>query len=56
MFWSSINTRILSIMQQQTEKTLSYQIELEEGVFSDLRFLMLDYVEHLEHHLEQITK
>lgn len=55
-FWNSTNIRILSLIKKQTEKTLNYKIELENDSFSDLRFLMNDYVEHLEHHLKQIMK
>ena len=55
-FWNSINNRILNLMKKQTEKTLNYKIELEKDNTSDLRFLMKDYVEHLEYHLKQIMK
>ncbi len=55
-FWSSINHRIKNLMAQQTDNTLNYKIELEKGNFSDLRFLMNDYVVHLEHHLKQIMQ
>lgn len=55
-FWSSINHRIKNLMAQQTDNTLNYKIELEKGNFSDLRFLMNDYVVHLEHHLKQIIQ
>jgi hypothetical protein len=55
-FWWSLNKRILFIIQMQTEKTLYYQIELEKGNLSDLGFLIKDYVNHLEHHLNQIIK
>ena len=55
-FWISINNRIKSIMKLQTEKTLNYKIELDENNLSDLKFLMNDYVKHLEHHLNQIIK
>ncbi|WP_109831955.1 DinB family protein [Reichenbachiella versicolor] len=53
-FWNSINNRIMYLMKIQTEETLDYQIELEKDTFSDLRFLMVDYVDHLVHHLKQI--
>lgn len=53
--WNSINNRILFLMKRQTEETLNYKIELEEGKISDLRFLMNDYVDHMEHHLNQIV-
>ncbi|UIR56392.1 DinB family protein [Sphingobacterium sp. SRCM116780] len=55
-FWNSINNRILFLMKKQTENTLNYKIELEEDDISDLRFLMNDYVIHIEHHLNQIMK
>lgn len=53
-FWLSINNRIKTIMKLQTQKTLNYKIELEKDDITDLRFLMNDYVEHMEHHLNQI--
>ncbi|WP_025743312.1 DinB family protein [Aquimarina pacifica] len=55
-FWLSINNRIKNIIELQTEKTLSYKIELGKGNISDLEFLIIDYVDHLEHHLNQIMK
>jgi hypothetical protein len=54
--WVNIHNRILSIMKKQTPKTLIYKIELEKNKISDLSFLMKDYVEHLEHHLDQMIK
>ncbi|MFC5046124.1 DinB family protein [Aquimarina hainanensis] len=54
--WNAINNRILNLITKQTEKTLNYKIEFEKNKVSDLRFLMNDYVTHLEHHLEQIMK
>ena len=55
-FWIAINLRIKSLMERQSEKTLDFKIELDDGNTADLRFLMNDYVDHLEHHLNQITK
>ncbi len=54
--WLALNERILKIMEQQTETSLNLQIELPDGQLSDLRFLMIDYVDHLEYHLKQIMK
>lgn len=54
--WISINNRIKNFMEQQSERTLNFKIELDNGTISDLRFLMNDYVDHLEHHLNQIKK
>lgn len=53
-FWLSLNRRIIKIMQLQTESSLLTKIELPNGQISDLRFLMVDYVDHLEYHLKQI--
>lgn len=55
-FWYATNDRIKRLMEQQSERTLNFKIELHNGDFSDLRFLMNDYVDHLEHHLNQIRK
>ncbi|NLR91442.1 DinB family protein [Flammeovirga agarivorans] len=54
-FWMSINYRIIAIMKLQTEATLGYKIVLGDHEISDLKFLMQDYVAHLEHHLQQLT-
>ncbi|MDO5969255.1 DinB family protein [Flavivirga aquimarina] len=53
-FWEAINNRICCVIKLQTEETLNYKIEISDGEISDLRFLMTDYVDHLEHHLNQI--
>jgi len=55
-FWLAINNRIKHLMKQQSEKTLNFKIELDNETISDLRFLMDDYVDHMEHHINQITK
>lgn len=53
--WSSVNNRILFLIKNQTTQTLSYKIELGKNNFSDLRFLIEDYVDHMQHHLNQIN-
>ncbi|UXP32483.1 DinB family protein [Reichenbachiella agarivorans] len=53
--WLSINHQIKNVISQQDETTLSYPIELGKNNICDLRFLMVDYVDHLEHHLNQIV-
>jgi hypothetical protein len=55
-FWLSINNRIINVINLQTENTLNFKIELEKDNISDLRFLINDYVNHTEHHLNQIIK
>lgn len=54
--WVALNQRILKVMKNQTEQTLQCEIELPDGTSSDLRFLMVDYVDHLEYHLKQIIR
>jgi DinB superfamily len=51
--WLALNERIGDLMEMQTETTLAYVIELPNGTIRDLRFLMTDYVDHLEHHVKQ---
>ncbi len=54
-FWLALNERVKAIMEAQTEETLAYKILLYDGKeTTDLRFLMTDYVEHMEHHLNKI--
>ena len=55
-FWLSINKRIKVLINLQTEESLNFKIELSNGEISDLRFLMTDYVDHLEHHMNQIVR
>ncbi len=54
--WISINNRIKNLIKQQTKETLNFKIELDNGTISDLRFLIVDYVDHLEHHINQIKR
>ena len=51
----SLNIRIKKLMLMQNTETLTTKIELyTEGNMSDLRYLMEDYVAHLEQHVHQI--
>lgn len=54
MLWLYLNKQIIHIMNQQNETTLQSVVILKDRKETDLRFLMNDYVEHLEHHLKQI--
>lgn len=53
--WVGINKQILYLIRRQTEDSLNYKIETDKGNISDLRFLIEDYINHLEHHLNQIV-
>ncbi|MXO04231.1 MULTISPECIES: DinB family protein [Flavobacterium] len=52
--WFTINKQMVRLMKSVDEKALDYKIILADGSEIDLRFLMTDYVEHLEHHINQI--
>ncbi|MBO9584636.1 MAG: DinB family protein [Flavobacterium sp.] len=52
--WLSINRQIVRVMKTVDEKALDYKIILSDESVIDLRFLMTDYVDHLEHHINQI--
>ncbi|PBI85102.1 DinB superfamily protein [Flavobacterium sp. ACN2] len=52
--WFSLNNQIVRIMKSVDKNTLDYKIILSDESVIDLRFLMTDYVEHLEHHINQI--
>lgn len=41
-------------MKSVDNEALDYKIVLSDGTEIDLKFLMTDYVEHLEHHINQI--
>lgn len=52
--WFVLNKQIVRLMKSVDEKALDYKIVLSDGSVIDLKFLMTDYVEHLEHHINQI--
>jgi len=53
--WKSLNQQILRIYKKADETVLAKTVEIPyEGVTSDFKFMMDDYVDHLEHHLKQI--
>ncbi|MNR44293.1 hypothetical protein D3C85_1630130 [compost metagenome] len=52
--WFVLNKQIIRIMKSVDDKVLDYKIVLSDKTLIDLRFLMTDYVEHLEHHINQI--
>ncbi len=54
--WYSINKQIIRLFKSVDEKALDYEILLSDGSIINLDFLMKDYVEHLEHHINQIKK
>ena len=53
--WKSVNKRIMDVMSEQSQESLNYKVELDNGKIEDLKFLMIAYVVHLEYHLKQIV-
>lgn len=51
---SSINHRIIEVMKFLTAESLEYEVIIEGKKKSDLKFLVVDYVDHFEHHVKQI--
>lgn len=54
LLWAQLNRQIAFVMLNQAEDTLAYPLLLPDNQQRDLRFLMTDYVVHLEHHLKAI--
>jgi hypothetical protein len=52
--WLSLNKQIIRIFKGVDDKALDFQIILSDQSVIDLKFLMTDYVEHLEYHINQI--
>ena len=52
--WVALNRHIWFLMGRQSPKDLTLPLRLPSGNSSDLKWLMEDYIDHLEHHLRQI--
>jgi len=52
--WLSLNKQIIRIFKNVDYNALDYKIIMNDQSVIDLKFLMTDYVEHLEHHISQI--
>jgi hypothetical protein len=52
--WLSLNKQIIRVFKNIDDKALDFQIILSDQSVIDLRFLMTDYVDHLEYHINQI--
>lgn len=53
--WLSLNKQIIRVFKNIDDKALDFQIILSDQSVIDLKFLMTDYVEHLEYHINQIN-
>ncbi len=53
-FWTIYNKQIIEIIKRIPIENTKRQIKVSNHLFT-LEFLIADYVEHLEHHMKQIT-
>lgn len=56
VLWLSLNRRISMIISGATEQVLQIPVILSDGSATDMRFLMTDYADHVEHHLRQAER
>jgi hypothetical protein len=54
-FWIIYNKQLIEIIKLIPTESLKKQIKFGENLLS-LEFLIVDYVEHLEHHLKQVIE
>ena len=54
-FWTIYNNQIIEIIKRIPKENLEKQIKIGDNILT-LEFLIIDYVEHLEHHLKQIIE
>jgi hypothetical protein len=52
-FWTIYNKQLLELIQHISEENLQRECKVGDK-FLTLEFLINDYVEHLEHHLQQV--
>jgi hypothetical protein len=54
-FWTVYNRQLVEIIKRVSIENLKREVKTGENLFT-IEFLINDYVEHLEHHLKQITE
>ncbi len=52
-FWTIYNKQLLEIISRISSENLKKQVKVGDKLLT-IEFLIIDYVEHLEHHLKQI--
>jgi mannose-6-phosphate isomerase-like protein (cupin superfamily) len=53
-FWQSLNQQISNIVKEIPIKKLEQDVFINENDKASFQWLIEDYIEHMEHHLEQI--
>jgi hypothetical protein len=54
VFWQTYNFHIAHIIENVSTEVLQNKITIRNAGTFTLEFIMIDYVEHLKHHLNQI--
>ncbi len=52
--WLALNIQVQRVIESFDENQLQYLLIIPSGEFKDLQFLATDYIEHMEHHFNQI--
>ena len=52
--WASLNTQVLAVLKNLPKEKLPHPVVVPDGTAATLKFLIEDYLDHLEHHLGQI--
>lgn len=53
--WSTSNRHVARVMRRVPDAALSVSCTIGDGAPVTLRFLMEDYIAHLQHHMKQLT-
>lgn len=53
--WGALNRQVLVILERQTAQSLALPVQYGNDLLS-LEWLLVDYVDHLEHHVRQIRE
>ncbi|RYZ85664.1 MAG: DinB family protein, partial [Proteobacteria bacterium] len=54
VLWLSLNRQISKIVASADETIIARKVVFGDGTSTDLKFLMKDYVDHLDHHLHKM--
>ncbi|WP_109435421.1 DinB family protein [Aquimarina sp. AU119] len=52
--WGTLNKQIIFVIKNLSTEELNYKIDIEEDDLKTLDWLIVDYVEHIQHHSKQI--
>jgi hypothetical protein len=54
--WTNLNYQICRVVENLVPEMLKFEIVMEDNSRKDLNFLIQDYAEHMQHHIEQIRR